>query len=254
MKKLILAIVAIAMLSVNCMAGQPQGGIFKHVGVGVGAGTNGISVELSTPITRWFQLRAGVSMLPNFKLKTDADVSFSGSQNIGGNNYDYSQEETIDLEGAFGRTQGSIILNIYPLPWGSFYIAGGLYFGGNKLLKVTGHSDYIADNYQNFKDAGVEIGDYTIPVDQNGNVRGGLKVKNVRPYLGIGWGRAVPNNRLNFGIELGVQFMGSPKLYTDFGDVNEIINQAGGDNDIQKVMDKLTVWPVLTFKLSGRIF
>ncbi len=250
MKKLILAIVAIAMLSVNCMAGQPQGGIFKHVGVGVGAGTNGISVELSTPITRWFQLRAGVSTLPNFKLNTEADVTFSGSQG----NYSYNEDGTIDLEGAFGRTQGSIILNVYPMPWGSFYIAGGLYFGGNKLLKVTGHSDYLANNSSLAESAGVEIGDYTIPVDQNGNVRGGLKVNNVRPYLGIGWGRAVPNNRLNFGIELGVQFMGSPKLYTDFGDINDIINKEGGDNDIQKVMDKLTVWPVITFKLSGRIF
>lgn len=249
MKKLLLAIATIALLSVNCLAGKPQDGVFKHLGVGVGAGTNGISVELSTPVTRWIQLRAGLSMMPNFKLNTSADIDY----NIKGSQFNYNDGKptSLDLEGAFGRTQGSIIVNLYPLPWGSFYVAGGLYFGGNKLLKVKGHSDEL----MNVQNAGVEIGDYTIPVDEHGNVRGGLKVNNVRPYLGIGWGRAVPNNRINFGIELGVQFMGSPKLYTDGNDdIIKSINNGDGDNDIQKIMDKVKVWPVLTFKLSGRIF
>ena len=249
MKRLIFAIATIALLSLNCLAGKPQDGVFKHLGVGVGAGTNGISVELSTPITRWVQMRAGISMLPNFKLNTDADVTYS----LSSNGYTQDVDDTIDLGGAFGRTQGSIIFNIYPLPWGSFYVAGGLYFGGNKLLKVKGHSDYIAENYDQIQNAGVEIGDYNIPVDRYGNVKGGLKVKNVRPYVGIGWGRAVPNNRINFGIELGVQFMGSPKLYTDHGNILDNID-GEGSNDIQEVMDNLKVWPVLTFKLSGRIF
>lgn len=252
MKKLLLAIATIALLSVNCLAGKPQDGVFKHLGVGVGAGTNGISVELSTPVTRWIQLRAGLSMMPNFKLNTSADVNYS----LPNNQYGYETEQTtsVDLEGAFGRTQGSIIVNLYPLPWGSFYVAGGLYFGGNKLLKVKGHSDELANLQQQGATAGVEIGDYTLPVDRDGNVRGGLKVNNVRPYLGIGWGRAVPNNRINFGIELGVQFMGSPKLYTDHGNILDNIDGMDGDNDIQKIMDKVKVWPVLTFKLSGRIF
>lgn len=240
MKKFFLAIV-IALSTLNCFAGEPQGGIFKHVGIGVGAGLNGVSVELSTPITRWVQMRAGLSIMPDFKLTTDADVNYSLSG--------YSQTSTIDLEAGFGRTQGSIIFNIYPLPWGSFYVAGGLYFSGNKLIKVKGHSDDL----ENIQDAGVEIGDYTLPVDENGNVKGGLKVNNVRPYLGIGWGRAVPNNRINFGIELGVQFHGTPKLYTDHGEILDNI-YGEGENDIQKIMNDFKVWPVLTFKLSGRIF
>ena len=162
------------------------------------------------------------------------------------------KDPTIDLEGAFGRTQGSLIVNLYPLPWGSFYVAGGLYFGGNKLLKVKGHSDEL----EGVQNAGVEIGDYTPPVDDHGNVKGGLKVNNVRPYIGIGWGRAVPNNRINFGIELGLQFHGTPKLYTEHGDITELTKQLGdeGDNDVQKIMDKVEVWAVLTFKISGRIF
>lgn len=243
MKRLFFTVV-VALSAIACFAGEPQGGIFKHVGLGVSGGTNGISVELSSPVTRWVQVRAGLSFMPNFKLNTDADVEYSA--------YGYTKDTTIDLEGAFGRTQGSLIVNLYPLPWGSFYVAGGLYFGGNKLLKVKGHSDEL----EGVQNAGVEIGDYTLPVDDHGNVKGGLKVNNVRPYIGIGWGRAVPNNRVNFGIELGLQFHGTPKLYTEHGDITELTKQLGdeGDNDVQKIMDKVKVWPVLTFKISGRIF
>lgn len=253
MKRLSLTIVAILLFSLTSLAQKPQDGIFNHLGVGVGAGTNGISVEFSSPLTRWIQVRAGISIMPNITIKTDADATYTlpGYSSFSPS----TQTTTIDLEGGFKRTQGSIIFNIYPFPAGALYVAGGMYFGGNQLLSVKGHSDELAElqQTQGVGNTGVEIGDYILPVDRNGDVHGGLKVKNVRPYLGLGWGRAVPNKRLNFGVELGVQFMGSPKLYTDQGQILDNLN-SDGDNDIQKIMDKLTVWPVLTFKLSGRIF
>lgn len=51
------------------------------------------------------------------------------------------------------------------------------------------------------KEYGIEIGDYQIPVDENGNVNGGVKVKNFRPYLGLGFGRLIPKNRLGIRFE-----------------------------------------------------
>ena len=88
--------------------------------------------------------------------------------------------------------------------------------------------------------AGVVIGDYTIPVDKNGNVSGGLKVSNFRPYVGLGFGRAVPKKRLGVMFELGVQFHGKPDVYPD--------------DTFSKIMDKLTVYPVMKIRLCGRIF
>ena len=76
MKRLFFTVV-VALSAIACFAGEPQGGIFKHVGLGVSGGTNGISVELSSPVTRWVQVRAGLSFMPNFKLNTDADVEYS---------------------------------------------------------------------------------------------------------------------------------------------------------------------------------
>lgn len=58
-------------------------------------------------------------------------------------------------------------------------------------------------------------------------VNGGVKVKNFRPYLGLGFGRLIPKNRLGIRFELGAQFQGKPVVYADdVGDVLKKMNQA----------------------------
>ena len=89
-------------------------------------------------------------------------------------------------------------------------------------------------------------------MDENGNVSGGLKVASFRPYLGLGFGRAVPRKRLGFMFELGVQFHKTPEVYADNADLTSLNEMA--DNDFSDIIDKLTVYPVLKFRLCGRIF
>lgn len=52
--------------------------------------------------------------------------------------------------------------------------------------------------------------------------------------------------------DLGVQFMGKMKVYDNRGpvDLDELVDS---DDDWQKWMDKLTVYPVLKFTICGRI-
>lgn len=58
-------------------------------------------------------------------------------------------------------------------------------------------------------------------------VNGGVKVKNFRPYLGLGFGRLIPKNRLGIRFELGAQFQGKPVVYADdVGDVLKKMDQA----------------------------
>ena len=85
------------------------------------------------------------------------------------------------------------------------------------------------------------------------DIHGSLEAKKFRPYLGLGFGRAVPKGRLNFGFELGVQFMGKMKVYSNGNPLDELTD-VENDDDWKKVMDKLKVYPVLKFTLSGRIF
>lgn len=249
MKKLFLAIAMTAASLSASAIGLESVGIANHLGAGVSVGTNGIGLEVATPITRFVQARVGVSYVPNFSFKTDADIDLPAIENAYPGIDTYPTEGEMRLKGAFGRWQGSVIFNVYPFPVGSFYVAAGAYFGGSKLVKITGHSDELD---QSAYGGQVSIGDYNIPVDENGNVSGGLKVQSFRPYLGIGWGRAIPNRRLNFGVELGVQFHGTPKVYTDYGEVD--YTGIDGSEDFQKIIDNVKVWPVLKLTLSGKIF
>ena len=231
-----------------CMAPAPVPGVkstlgvFNHLGLGVGVGTNGISVEAATPITRFLALRAGVHFMPDFKFGTDVDAYYNHPV-IG-----ESVSETIDVDCGLGRTQGSVLLNVYPIPSSSFFIAAGAYFSGDKLIKIKGHSDAMM-NYGGM----IEVGDYNIPVDKNGDVRGGLKVKGFRPYLGLGWGRSIPKRLLSFNFELGVQFEGKPEVYSETGDLKEITENEAA-NDFQDIIKHLKLYPNLTFRLSGKIF
>ena len=238
MKKFFVSAV-VALIAATATSGNPLG-IFNHLGVGVGAGTNCISIEAATPITSFIQMRAGVSIMPGITFKSDADVNYTveGLQ----------RQSSVDLKGDLGRVQGQVIFNVYPAPVVPFYIAVGAYFGGSDLIKITGHSDEM----QQAGGGDVVIGDYTIPVDRNGNVDGGLKVKSFRPYVGIGWGRAIPGKLLNYSMDLGVQIHGKPELYTKYGTIET--SDIDDNNTFNKIIDKVKVYPTLTFRLGFRAF
>ena len=53
-------------------------------------------------------------------------------------------------------------------------------------------------------------------------------------------------------LELGGQFHGTPEVYADNAELTAINTVA--DNEFSDIIDKLTVYPVLKFRLSGRIF
>ena len=217
--------------------------LFNHLGAGVGVGTSGVSVDVAMPCTRFLQVRAGVDIMPNISFDADVDYSSSLPQN--------GQPDEITLTGKFKRVQGHFILNVYPIPKCNFFIAAGAYFGGNKLFKISGHSEELAALQTD--DAKVIIGDYNIPADKDGNVSGGFKIKGFRPYLGLGFGRSVPKRRLSFATELGVQFEGKPVLYDDIN--KEEVNATLTNKDtFQKVLNVMRVYPMLTFRLNFRAF
>ncbi len=237
MKKLFTAILLCAAMT----GAHAAPNVFNHLGVGAAVGTNGLSVELATPITGFVNLRAGVSYMPGITFNSDVDYSYE-TANV-------SRTGSATLKGDLGRVQGQVIFNVYPAPVVPFYIAVGAYFGGDKLLKISGHSPELAALAGN---GSAVIGGYEIPADPQGNVSGGFKVKSFRPYVGIGWGRAIPGKLVNFAIDLGVQFQGKPELYTDYGKIDDAVRE--DDNTFNKIADALKVYPTLTLKLNFRAF
>ena len=217
MKKLFLFIMAcLSLSSIQAQSKQEKEfGFFNSLAIGANVGTTGWGIDVATPLGNHLALRAGFTIMPNFSYSDDVDVSINYTSSY---IPDGQIPATIEVEGTMGRTAGEILLNYYPFKRSSFFLTGGAVFGGDKVIKVKGHSDELAQYQDLAGKAGIEIGDYTIPVDQNGNVSGGIKVSSFRPYIGLGFGRIVPKNkRVGFLFELGVQVHGTPEVYTDYG-------------------------------------
>ena len=266
MKKLMMVAV-ILLTSVGSVMAQNEykRGIFNHVGLNVGAGTEGISVGLAAPVTSFFEVEAGVNVMPSFKLSGDLDVDVNTSSLPQVPNVQYPPEATIHAEGSFDRTTFNVKANLYPFGGGSkFFIAAGLSIGGEKIAEVNGSCDQLRvisqklptqELKEQFRQAvTANLGGYKLELDENYNLQGDIRCKNVRPYLGLGFGRLVPKNRLGMRFELGCQFMGKLKVYQNDTeiDINKALEDAGED-DLSKFVKDLKVYPVVKFSFIGRI-
>ena len=269
MKKLMMmAVILLAGVGSVMAQSDYKRGIFNHIGLNVGAGTEGISVGVAAPVTNFLEVEAGVNIMPSFKLSGDLDVDVPENPSWPDlpNGQKYPTEATIHVDGDFSRTTFNVKANLYPFGGGSkFFIAAGLSIGGEKIAEVTGSCDELRDfsnNYlptQDLKDqfrqaATANLGGYKLVLDENYNLQGDIRCKNVRPYLGFGFGRLVPKNRIGFRFELGCQFMGKLKVYQNGNqiDIEQALKDAGED-DLSKFVNDLKVYPVLKFSLTGRI-
>ena len=142
MKKLMMVAV-ILLTSVGSVMAQNEykRGLFNHVGLNVGAGTEGISVGLAAPVTGFFEFEAGVNVMPSFKLSGDLDVDVNTSSLPQVPNVQYPHEATIHAEGSFDRTTFNVKANLYPFGGGTkFFIAAGLSIGVRRLLRLAVHA------------------------------------------------------------------------------------------------------------------
>lgn len=251
-------------------------GIFNRVGIGVGFGTTGITIDAATVVTPYVGIRAGVDIFPSIKVDTDLDLGKFGYDESAGQAVGQLAGVTvpsgkIDIQGKTSLGAGHVLFDIYPFPKASsFRVTAGAYFGSDKVIKVYNKEDGALQDIYNYNNRigqysavpasagkiGAELGDYFLEPDRDGNVEANIKVNGFRPYLGIGFGRAVPKKRIGCQFDLGVQFWGSPKVILNGANGEEELTEqnAGGDGgDIIKTISKISVYPCISFRLVGRI-
>lgn len=245
--------------------------LLNHLGVGVGVGTTGITIDAATTVTPYVGVRAGVNIFPSFKISTDLDLEFTDAMSSDYTNITGEQlPESFEVEAKPSMTTGHILFDLYPSKKTNFRLTVGAYFGGSEIIKVYNKEDGALQSIYDFNHEqgrfagkfapgahpgmiGLALGDYFLEPDENGNAEACIKVNGFRPYVGIGFGRAVPRkNRLGFQFDLGVQFWGSPKVYLQDKELEES-DMDGDDGGIVKTLSSITVYPTLSFRLVGRI-
>ena len=246
MKKFIAIVVATLFATPLTKAGEPveNFGIFDHVSVGIGFGIlDGIGFEAAAPITDFVQMRMGYSFLPKFKYDAELDYKDSNEQ-------DQTAEATFKLN----MSDFKVLFDIYPARRSAFHFTVGAYIGKDELL--TGEA-YVPDLKPG---EGILIGDYTFGAGDDQYVRAAIKVNKFKPYVGIGFGHHVPRKRVNCSFDMGVQFWGSPAAYgrdVDSGEYIKITKEDVGEESADEYFDmasKISVLPVISFRINGRIF
>jgi len=182
--------------------------------VGVRAGTLGLGLEFSYPISQ----RLGVRL--------NAD-SYSYSRTFNQDNIDYDGKATL-------RT-GSLLFDFYPFA-SNFRISAGPVYNGNKLALSTPVQTLDINGTQ-----------YTASLD------GHVDFKKYVPYAGIGYGRPISSG-FSLTFDLGVIFQGSPTATltgtctgTCTGFQNDVAAQQASLNDSIK---NFRYYPVLSLGLA----
>lgn len=207
-------------------------------------------------------------------------------------NSGFNDKITLDASGKFKMTNFKVMLEYYPSVNSTFHVTAGAFIGAGDLLEINGSADnrswtmfqdgrklneqmaaiekkypnvpkYSIDNFDNT--LCYNIDGQTVFVDPNKNAANAkLAFNSFKPYIGIGLGRAIPmKHRLGFQFEMGCWFHGKPKL--DGANVmgeteSALYNQkyhVDSDKDIDdvaKTIKKISVYPQITFRLTGRIF
>ncbi len=254
---------------------------FKHLSVGVEAGLHGIGFEVAMPVQKHLVLKAGYNFLPsgdlfntNFNIDTkDLKKAQEDIEKIPGQHFNnkFGDEAVINAGLQVGVSNLKLILNYYPFESSSFYVAGGFYYSLNDkpFISISGNTtenDWAA--LQELRDKGgedsydiaLEIGDKKYPViekDGCGYLQADYKFDPLKYYVGLGFGRSIPNKRVGFQFELGTMFYTNAKFYCQDQEVS-MSDAADKFGDAAKTavdfMDKFPIYPQLAFRLNFLAF
>lgn len=153
--------------------------------IALSAGLPGIGLEYAYNINRSLNIRAGFLAFALNDYNTDMDIS----------------GQSVNVNANLNSSVYELFLEYQPSSNKAFKLVAGFGYlndvGVNTLILLNddiGYGDLIIDNE--------EIGDIDLTVSWTG----------IAPYVGFGFGRAVPKKRVGFGLEFGTFYAGGPDV------------------------------------------
>lgn len=81
-----------------------------------------------------------------------------------------------------------------------------------------------------------------------------IRINRVRPYIGVGWGEAIPTRRrLGYQVELGTWMHGRPEIVSPT-EMEQYDEKAREIKSVYNVLSRVMFYPQLTVRMTGRIF
>ncbi len=190
-------------------------------GIGSNAGTYGIGLSVSKTVTPKFNIRTSFNM---FEIQRTNDEIVDS----------VSIDATIKLSGV------PLFVDFTPKDYGWFRLTAGLLFN---LSEISGDGKYLED---------IHINDITLD-GEDSRLGFSWETPAVTPYLGIGFGRTIPNNKVGFMVDFGTMYIGEPDItMTSTGLLAP--TAAANEKKIEEKLKDGKFFPVinmmLTFKLK----
>ena len=211
MKRFVILVSALTFLMPLHMSAQ----VSMAAGVSLGL-MDGVGANVAVGITDNMFVRAGFGMFPSFLIKEYPIDLPSWDNNT-------KPATSTALSGKIPPT-GNLLFDYHPGA-GSFRLTAGVFFGSEDFA-VAYNTKALPSEYHS---AGVNYyvdGDkndlskyYRIISDDKGVLSGAFKTASVRPYVGIGFGTAVPSGRVGGSFDLGFEYTGGLDLRANAKDI-----------------------------------
>ncbi len=195
--------------------------------VGLKAGTLGVGIEVSTPISENLAIRF----------------------NINGASYSRSEtEQEIDYDGDIDFFNAGLMLDYFPIEDSSFRLSGGAYYNGNELSAIA------KPRNGTYSLAGIEYDAELIS-----SLNAGGDFDEFAPYIGLGWGNNTSLEGFSFSLDVGV-LVSSPNVDLDVTrgaatDAEWNLIQKSAENEQDAIDDDyndIAVYPVVMLGVTYR--
>lgn len=121
--------------------------IFQHLDLSVTGGTTGLGIEVSSPIGKYFQLRAGYELMPRFTAKMKFDVTLGGESAVGSAKFakmqkmmygfsGYEVDDHVDMVGKPTMNNLKVLLDFFPFKKKNWHFTAGFYWGPSKFAEA----------------------------------------------------------------------------------------------------------------------
>ncbi|MCR5312493.1 MAG: hypothetical protein K6E54_02385 [Bacteroidaceae bacterium] len=273
MRVLSTLIAALFLSTTAVQAQEDDTNMFNHMALGITAGTPGVGLELGMPIGNYVQVRAGATYMPPVSLTTTLKYNKESVDPLHNN-------ET-DIKGTANFFNAKILFDFYFSQELPLHLTLGAYINGGKTfdLENVGNEDMLkqvwlhnvsanSNPYSSRADElwGPQLGNYVLLPNVDGKIDGWIETSKLKPYVGLGWGKAVSDKSFDWMVEAGVMFWGQPKVYTtptiydEDGNNTEYSYElpkqdtSGSNGGLLKTFTNIQIYPVINFRIGFNMF